>query len=177
VKPNLFSLPSLLLFLGVTAWSTPQSSIGAVQLVGTIASDVTISDYIKKDLSPVTQVHAARIFTEYERRGFFRIGLLPVPVVENVSIIIRSADCLTNNMFEARFWNRPGMGVRRLKFRNVEIKLFGEKQPRLRADGAQVGREGAIELSNVSLPNSSEQSTPIPHATLQVNGSAIGWLR
>jgi hypothetical protein len=178
VKVKFSNLLNICLFLGaVVAWASLESGMSAAEVVGATANDVTISDYSRKDLSLVAEVHAARIFTDYERRGFFRIGLLPIPVAENVQIQIQSADCLTNDLLALHSWDRPGIGVRRLELRNLEITFFGEKQPRLRAASAHVGRDGTIELSSVSLPDSIEHQTPIPHAILQVAGSSAGWLR
>jgi hypothetical protein len=175
VKVKLFSI---CVFLGAAAvWAALESRMDAAELFGATANDVTISDYSPNDLSLVTQIHADRIFADYERRGFFRIGLLPVPVAENVQIQIKSADCLTNDLFALHSWDQPGVGARRFEFRNLEISFFGEEQPRLRAATARVGQNGTIELSIVSLPGSVEHQIPIPHATLQVAGCSAGWLR
>jgi hypothetical protein len=169
---------NICLFLGVAvAWAALELRMGAAEMVGATANNVTISDYSPNDLSLLAKIHADRIFADYERRGFFRIGLLPIPVVENVQMQIKSADCLTNGLFALHFWEQPEIGVRRLEFRKLEIAFFGEKQPRLRAVSARVGRDGTIELSTVSLPDSIEHQIPIPHATLQVAGSSAGWLR
>lgn len=154
-----------------------ESGVGAAGLTGTAVNEVTLSEYSPKDLSLVAQVHAARIFTDYERRGFFRIGLLPIPVVENVQIQIQSAECLTNALFALHDWNQPASGVRRLELRNVEIELIGEKQPRLSAVSARVGQDGVLELSTVSVFNATGQQASIPKAALQVAGSSAGWLR
>jgi hypothetical protein len=178
VKVKFQNLFNICFFLGAAAaWAALELRIGAAEMAGATANNVTISDYSPDDLSLVAKIHADRIFADYERRGFFRIGLLPVPVAENVQIQIKSADCLTNGLLALPAWNRPEIGVRRLEFRKLEIAFFGEKQPRLRAASAHVGRDGTIELSTVSLPDSIDHQTPIPHATLQMAGSSAGWLR
>lgn len=154
-----------------------ESGAGAADLPWTAVNEVTFSEYSPKGISLIAQVHAAHIFTDYERRGFFRIGLLPIAVVENVQIQIQSAECLTNALFALHDWNQPAPGVRRLELRNVEIKLIGEKQPRLSAAGARVGQDGVLELSTVSVFNATGPQTSIPKAALQVAGSSAGWLR
>jgi hypothetical protein len=138
-------------------------------------SDVTFCDY--NGLAPVTKVHAARMFVDYERRGFFRIGLLPMLVAENVQIQIQSADYLTNALLALHSWNQYSAGLRRLELRNLEIKLFGKKQPRLCAASAQIEKDGVLELSTASMFSTTGQQTSIPKATLQVAGSSAGWLR
>jgi hypothetical protein len=149
--------------------------VNALGLAGMGANDLTLSEY--DGLSPIAQVHVARMFVDYERRGFFRIGLLPIPVAENVQIQIQSADCLTNAMLALHSWNQPSFGARRLELRNLEIRLFGEKQPRLSATSAHVGQNGVLELSTVSVFNTTGQQMSIPKAVLQVAGSSAGWLR
>ena len=166
-----------IILAGAVLWVSLESHVNAVELVRTTVSDVTLSEYSSKDLSLVAQVHTVRLFTDYERRGFFRIGLLPILVAENVKIQIQSADCLTNAMLALHSWNQPPVGVRRLKLRNLEIKLFGEKQPRLSAASARVGQDGTLELSTISVFNDTGQQTFIPKAALQVGGSSAGWLR
>jgi hypothetical protein len=163
-------------FTAAAVTGMPQaSSSQAREVVGTTASDVTLFDY--SGLTLVAQVHAARIFTDYERKGFFRIGVLPIPVAENVQIQVQAAEGLTNALLALHSWDQIGIGVRRLEFRGFEIVFFGEKLPRIRAASARVGQDGALELSTVSFPDSAEKQTPIPHATLQVAGSSAGWLR
>jgi hypothetical protein len=150
--------------------------VSAAGLAGAAANEVTLSEYSPKDLSLVAQIHASRIFTDYERRGFFRIGLLPIPVAENVQIQIQSVECLTNAFFALHDWNQPAVGIRRLELRNLEIKLIGERQPRLSAAVARVGQDGVLELSTVSVFNAIGRQISIPKAILQVAGSSAGWL-
>ena len=165
-----------LVSVSAVLWMLLTPVVSVAGLAGTTANEVTLSEYDSKDLSLVFQVHAARIFTDYERRGFFRIGLLPIPVVEDIQIQIQSADCLTNALFALRSWNQPSVGVRRLELRNLEIKLFGEKQSRLRAVTARVGQNGTVELSTVSVFGIAGQQASIPKATLQIAGSSAGCL-
>jgi hypothetical protein len=165
-----------LVSVSAVLWMSLIPVVSVAGLAGTTANEVTLSEYDSKDLSLVFQVHAARIFTDYERRGFFRIGLLPIPVAEDVQVQIQSADCLTNALFALRSWNQPSVGVRRLELRNLEIKLFGEKQSRLRAVTARVGQNGTVELSTVSVFGIAGQQASIPKATLQIAGSSAGCL-
>jgi len=172
VKIKFLNLPCLcLVFYCPIFWAFNATALG---LAGTRANDVTSIEY--NGLSPVIQIHTARIFTDYERHGFFRIGLLPIPVAENVQIQIRSADYLTNALYELHSWDDPSAGVKRLELRTLEIGLFGDKQPRLSAVTARVGQNGTLELSTVSLFDAADQQMSIPKATLQIAGSSTGWL-
>jgi hypothetical protein len=141
------------------------------------ATNVVVNIYPESGLEPLATVRANQIHRDFQRRGFFRIGLLPIPVAENVEIQIQSADCLTNAMLGLQSWDRPSVGVRCLELRNLEIRLSDEKQPRLSAANARVGQAGTLELTKVSLFNATGQPTSISKATLQVDGPSVGWLR
>ena len=153
------------------------SRSNAMDLIGMSAVDVTTCEYDSKNVTLVdVQIHAARLFTDYERHGFFRIGLLPIPVAEDIQIEIRSADCLTNALSGLHFGNESSLAERRFEFRNLEIKSFDEKQPRLSARLARIGRDGTLELSNVSIPSAAGGQTFIPKATLQITNPSAGWI-
>jgi hypothetical protein len=148
-----------------------------MDLIGMSARDVTTCEYDSKNVTlMVAKIHTARLFTDFEEHGFFRIGLLPIPVAEDVQIEIRSAECLTNALSGLNFGNEPSMGVRRFELRNLEVKSFDEKQPRLSARLARVGRDGTLELSNVSITNDTGGQTFIPKATLQITTPSVGWV-
>ena len=140
------------------------------------AADMYMIIYPKFGMKPLAIVRAGQIYVDYERRGFFRIGLLPIPVAENVQIQIQSADCLTNALLALGSWDQSSVGVKRLELRNLEIRLFGEEHPRLSAANARAGPDGSLELTKVSLFTATGQPTSIPKATLQVGGSSVGWL-
>lgn len=141
------------------------------------ATDVTMTLYPENGVNPLAVIQVGHLYVDYERRGFFRIGLLPIPVAENVQIRIESADCLTNAILTLRSWNQPSVGARRFALRNIDIGLLDDKQPRLSAASAHIGPDGTLELTKVSLFNASGQPKSIPKAILQVSGSAAGWLR
>lgn len=165
-----------LVFFTVAACVSLESGADAAALTGAVATEVTISECSSKDLSLVMQIHAGRIFIDYERRGFFRIGLLPLLVVENVHVGIQSVEYLTNALADLRFWQHPPSGVHQLELRNLEIIICGEKQPRLHAATAHVGQEGVIKLSNVSVRDAAGLQISLPKATLQISGPSAGKL-
>ena len=158
---------------------SPQvSPADVVDWAGTTANDVTSCQYDSKNFTlMVARIHAARIFTDYERHGFFRIGLLPIPVAENVQVEIRSVDCLTNALSELNLGNKPSLAVRRFEFRNLEIKLLNENQPCLSAALARIGRNGTLELSNVCVTNAAGKRMFLSKATLRITNPSVGLLQ
>ncbi|MDE3067202.1 MAG: hypothetical protein KGJ60_06570 [Verrucomicrobiota bacterium] len=165
-----------LVLLAVGTGAGLESGVGLAGQTGTAATGLTFSEYNSKDLSQIAQVHAARVFVDYEHWGFFRIGLLPVLVAENVQIKIQSAEGLTNTLADLMSWPRPAAEVRQLELRRLEITLFGEKQPRLCAASAWVGAGGVLELSAVSARVRGEPPISVPRAALQVSGPSAGRL-
>jgi hypothetical protein len=138
------------------------------------AKDFTVSVYVPKGVSPQVEIHASGIFKDYERHGFFRIGLMPEMVVENVRIEVRSAEALTNVMAALHSWNRPGAGARRLKLQHLEILLMGQISPCLRAAAGKIGNDGAIQLTSVSLADAAGRQKNLPAAALQLTGPTRG---
>ena len=170
-----FTYPHIGIFTVMALAWTPWTS--AMDLFGMSASDVTTCEYDSENFTlKVAQIHTARFFTDFEKHGFFRIGLLPIPVAEDVQIEIRSVDCLTNALSGANFGNQPSLGVRRFELRNLEIKSFDEKQPRLSARLARIGRDGTLELSDVSITSGTGEQTFIPKAILQITNPSVGWM-
>jgi len=145
-----------------------------VHFNGFQADDVTIDEYDSKNVTNIdAEIHAGRLFIDYERHGFFRIGLLPIPVAENIQIKIRSAGCLTNALLSIHVGNKPTPGVRRIEFRNLEITSLDEQQPRLSARLARFGRDGNLELFDVSITSGTSE-TRISKANLQISNPSAG---
>jgi hypothetical protein len=153
-----------------------QSEASASELSGLRAQEVQIAAFGSNDSSPVAKVHADRIFTDYEHHGFFRIGLLPILVAENIKIQIYSATCLTNALFALRQWHQSSVGARRLELCNLEVVIVGETHPRLMASRARIGNDNILELFEVSLTGPEGQPVSISKATLQIAGRSAGRL-
>lgn len=135
--------------------------------------DLAFTEY--DGLRPVVKVHAARVFVDHEKVGFFRFGLAPLAVVQDVQIQIESAGQLTNVLADLNSWNNFPRNLRHLELRNLEISFFGEPKPRLCAVTARVTASGSLELSQVSVRDGVKGS--IARATLQLTGALAGDLR
>lgn len=146
-------------------------------LAGAQTDDLTISEYAPHGgLEMTVDIHASRVFQDFQRWGFFRIGALPLLVAENVRITVPSEQCLTNAFADLDGWRPPDSQFRRFELRNLEITMRGEDQPRLRAGSARIGSGGAVNLKNATVCGSDGWQPVIPAATLQVSGAAAGRL-
>lgn len=143
---------------------------------GISAAALTVSEYSSKDLSLIMQVRAARVFVDYEHWGFFRIGLLPMLMAEDVQVKIQSPEYLANALADLESWHQPAIGCRHLELRSLEIIVGGEKQPRLRAAVARIGSDGALELSGAVVRDVAGRQLSLPRATLQIPGPTAGRL-
>ncbi len=157
----------------IILWMQSSGRVRAGELFGPSVEHVRLTEY--DDVQPIVKIQAARIFVDHEKYGFFRLGLVPLAVVQSVRIQLESAGRLTNALASLNSWNLATRSLRRLEVRDLEISLFGEPEPRLRAATARVNAAGDLELSNMSLPGRLAGS--ISKATLQMTGSAAGRLR
>jgi hypothetical protein len=136
--------------------------------------DATLEKY--QGLQLVSRVHITRSFVDHEKWGFFKIALAPVQVMEGMNIQILSAGTLTNALDVINSAHLSSANLRRLEFRNLQISLLDEKEPRLRADNASIVRADVLQLSHVSVLNGGG-TVSIPKATLQLSGPDCGCLR
>jgi len=155
---------------------TSEYGAGAAAMTGTVARGVTAYTYDPINLSLVWKVHAEHIYVDHERRAFFRIGLLPLLVIEDVQVQLQSVECLTNALAELRPRYLPAGELRKLEMRNLEIMMLGETQPRLRATTARIESDGAIRLADVSVRDAVGIQQSFPKAILQIAGPRAGTL-
>ena len=154
-------------------WGLGQTAQAQLQF-GSSLQDATLDKY--DGLKLIGRVHVTRTYVDHEKWGFFKLGIAPIGVVDGVNVQIRSAASLTGAL---GIVTSPGFSHDKLKhveFRNVEISLLGEKEPRLRADKARIGGGNSLELSRVSVC-SGGGATTIARATLQLSGQDCGCLR
>jgi len=157
----------------IVLWMQSPGRVHAGGLFGQAAEHLTLTEY--DDVQPIVKIQAARIFVDHEKYGFFRLGLVPLAVVQGVHVQLESAGRLTNALACLNSWNLSARNLRRLEVRDLELSLLGEPEPRLRAATARANAAGAWELSHVSLPDGLAGS--ISKATLQMTGPAAGRLR
>jgi hypothetical protein len=136
--------------------------------------DATLEKY--QGLQLVSRVHVTRAFVDHEKWGFFKIRLAPIGVADGVNVQIFSAKCLTNALDTINPGSISSVDLRHVEFRNLQISLLGEKEPRLRADSARMIRADVMQLSHVSVSNGGA-AISISKATLQVSGPDCGCLR
>jgi hypothetical protein len=153
-------------------WLLSPNSVRAADLSPLSANDISATVF--DDIQPAARVHAARIFLDHEKFGFFRLGVAPLVAIQGVRLQVRSARDLTNvpALFEA--WNPPARRPLPMEMREFQLSLFGEGEPRLRASTARLRDFSTLEVSKVWLAGTAPVS--ISKATLLLAGPRAGIL-
>ncbi len=155
-------------------WTQVPNHLHAEGLFGP-TENATLTEYDGDQV--IARVHADRVFMDHEKWGFFRVGLLPLAVVQGVQVQILSDSFLTNALSDLNSLNLASANLRHLEFRDLQISLLGEIEPRLRAATARLNPSGALELFRVSLTSCTGEPVSRAKATLQISGAAAGRLR
>lgn len=159
--------------VGLLLWIVLRTQ--AAELTSFSAEGVVSQIFDKDGPTPIMEARADRVFIDHERRGFFRIGVLPVLVAENVNIRILSADALTN-VEPALAYNCPAAFAHRMELRRLHIHLPGTNAVELVAAVACLESKSVWELSSVSLTDPAGQTVVYSRAELPVTGVAAGQL-
>jgi hypothetical protein len=148
----------------------PQVEPGTVQ-------DIAIPYYAKGQSSPAAVVRIKRVFTDYQRRGFFRIGLLPTLVAEDVKVEVFEPGQVLAALQGAHKWLKPAAAGKALEWRRARFVFTGDKEPRLEAARVHLGEEGIWRLSDGVVFRSGTNEMRQAAASLQIVGSNAGELQ
>jgi hypothetical protein len=134
--------------------------------------------YEKFNPVPVAVLCAERIFGDYQTRGVFRIGALPLSVAEDLSIELKDALRLPAalNALGVRFAPEGG-GGRGIEGRNFRLAFSGEKQGSLRARTVRLDRaaEWTMEDGLLNVPNSAP--VRFQRGTVTLQGPEAGTIK
>lgn len=117
-----------------------------------------------------------RVFTDYQRKGFFRIGVLPFLVAEGVSIEVRNTETMGEALEKLRGWAEVGKGRKLAEMRNVTFSFFGDEDKGLQATRVQLENDGQWAMTGVQFRLGKEIKT-IGAARMQVSGADAGMIR
>lgn len=123
--------------------------------------------------SQIAVVRADRALQDHQRVGFFRIGLLPLFVVEHVQIEILKPKEFTRSMqlIPEHFSQRTG--AKELEFRDLLLSFAGDERPRLKAKSVRLTSEGLWNMRSGVLIDRGE-AYEFEQATLNTAGRYAG---
>jgi hypothetical protein len=136
---------------------------------------VTFPFYAPADTNPAVIVHMDRVHRDYQRRGFFRIGSLPLLAVEKVTVDIAKPDHALAALLKLDTSLRQAAAAKSVECRDVTFRFAGETVPRLRAARIRLSRAGVWELLDCAHITSTAE-TPIARALLHLSGNDAGQL-
>ena len=102
------------------------------------ARGVVASFYSGTERTPSVVVRVDSIFTDYERKGFFRIGVLPMGVMEGFDLEVRHPKSITNSLAQTLRWINARAG-KRLEFRKIKIFTEAGRRCQLASSQAKKG--------------------------------------
>ncbi|MDB6033520.1 MAG: hypothetical protein JWM16_3858 [Verrucomicrobiales bacterium] len=139
--------------------------------------NIAIPYYAKGQSAPAAVVRIHRLFTDYQRRGFFRIGLLPTLVAEGVKVEVLDPTQVLAALEAAHKWLKPAAVGKALEWRYVEFVFPDAKRPRLEAAKVNPAVDGAWRLTEGVTFRSGTNETREAAAVLQVTGTRAGELQ
>jgi hypothetical protein len=169
-KALLSGMTSLLLV------SSAQAQFVGDPLSGNVlARGAVITIYQGTEQKPSMIVRANTIFRDYQRKSFFRIGVLPIGVMEGVTFDVRHVESITNSLAQLDHWLGP-RAASRLELRQVTIQITATVTNRLQAGRIHVLPGGKWELADDVRLQVGTNQMQAARATLQVAGEGTGTL-
>lgn len=165
-----------LLFATVAVFccATTQAQFASDLLSGRFKADGVVAPFYDGiEQTPSMVMRADAIYTDYERKAFFRIGVLPLGVMEGVTFELRRPESLTNSLANMRRWV-GAQAAKRFEFRKVNFLVFEGSTNRLESGRARFISDGSWELLDGVRFHSGTNQVAAPRATLQIAGEHTG---
>lgn len=135
--------------------------------------DVVTPLYTGAEQTPSMIVRVDSIFTDYERKGFFRIGVLPLGVMEGVAFEVCHPALVTNSLVQLHDWI-DSQAAKHFEFRKVSFLTLTGSTNRLESGRARIVSADKWELLDGVCFRSGTNQFEAPRATLQVAGEKTG---
>jgi hypothetical protein len=139
---------------------------------GVTAAGATVPIFPKQQQTPVAVLRTGRIHTEWEQRGFFRIGVLPRVVLEDVILDLRATDDIPaamNQVGERLSADRPDRCP--VELRRFTLVTTTNAQPLLEAASVRFDR-GRTSLAGIVLRREDGTTLRLRRALLTTDDQA-----
>src|SRR5688572_18044946 len=135
---------------------------------------VTYPFYAPGGSEPAVLIHVERVHKDYQRRGFFRIGALPMVAADTVTVRIAQPDHALTALAKLDARLRQIGQVKAVEWRRVDFIFGSESTPRLRATRMQVSRGQTWEFLDGVRLNTLTNEIRFARAILHVAGARAG---
>jgi hypothetical protein len=127
------------------------------------------------EAEPAMVVRLDKVYNDYQTKGFFRIGLLPIGVMEGVTFELQHPDSVTNGLAQMHQW-LGARAAKRLELHRVKFLVSAPVTNRLETGRARVATGGRLELfDGVSFVSGTNQMWAA-RGVLQITGEQAGQL-
>ena len=137
------------------------------------AQHLVIPRYSEPDMTLYAVISVDKVYTEYEKHGFFHIGALPVAVLDGVTYDVRDPALAAKNLALLRSWLGGDTG-NHLELR--QVKLVASPASRLEAGRLRFLDNDRWELLNGVRLISGTNEVRAAGATFHVAGAQAGEL-
>jgi hypothetical protein len=173
-----FGIASVVGFLWIAAlWHFPSAQCADLFERGLQLKGVVVPFAPEGAREPSAILRVQRVYTDYETKGFFRIGVLPMEVMEGVALEVRHPRELAGTLEDLHRW-LGAKSAKRLQLRDFSLVLpaSGPNTNRLEAARVRIRDNGRWELPGAVSYSFGESRISATHGSLQVTGPAAGLL-
>jgi hypothetical protein len=129
-------------------------------------NNLVIPLYAAQTTEPAAILRVDQVLTEYEKRGFFRIGVLPRVVLQGVRLEVRQPEAASRVLEHACQQLEAAARRRPVELRQLEVAL-PERRFELKAASLRVGTRGAWAVSALAWQAGPNARELIPSAELR----------
>lgn len=162
------------------AFSLPamcNDAIGKLALFTAGAKDVAIPFYSTNTGKCIAVLRAERLYQDYQRSGFFRIGALPMLAIENLRLEVRDVTQLSAGLSAATAALDPRTDTKRVvDGRQFSIVFAANTDVSVRARRMRLDTPIRWRLEDVSIISPESRLRTFRHAMLHMGGRHAGEL-
>jgi hypothetical protein len=168
-----FALSAILLFLDATRSLAQEPFIGVAEITNAI-----VALRSEKATQPVAVIRASRVHTDYQRRGFFKIGALPVLVLDDLRLEIREPAALTNALQNFHLRLAKSASARQaVELRHASLFYTADPRRRLRAATVRIGSPNTWLLKDGVFERPGLSPIAFQDGRLTIGGAGAGQLQ
>jgi hypothetical protein len=134
---------------------------------------VVLPVYLDFGSKPAALLRAKAIYPDHQRRAFFRIGVLPMLVAEDVTVEVCDPERAAAALAGLRDGLKPHAHGAAIELRRVAFQFPAEPAPRLKAATLRLQDNGQWQLLDFTL-QSPTNAPRIPRGRLQITGDHAG---
>ena len=163
----------------VLVWGCGVVVVGLMLLPWPLSAQITakgmvIPLFVGSESKPTALVRVKELRNDYRRVGFFRIGAMPLVVLDGLTIELKHTKNLSASLKEIHKGVLINKHPSLLEARDVQVLIMAESAPRLQARTMRFVDAGQWRLFDGVLFAGSNQPVHFSEGTLQLHGPSPG---